>query len=237
MQLPNLLSHSSLFTRLRADSQALWPAFTTHRFLQALADGSLPAAEFRAWLIQDYFYLIDYARALALRAYKCENLADLQHASNALSGLLSTELPLHLADMRTWGIDDSTLANIPSSTATLAYAGFILDRAQIGDALDIVVTMSVCLVGYAEIGLALQDKAKNTNTPYLHWIDTYCSPAYLALVAQDLQHLETLWHTLGSETRYPRLLKHFQQAVRLETEFWNAGQTAFTTNISQSCET
>lgn len=38
---------------------AEWQAATRHPFLEAIADGSLPAEAFEAWLIQDYLFVAD----------------------------------------------------------------------------------------------------------------------------------------------------------------------------------
>jgi thiaminase (transcriptional activator TenA) len=43
-----------------------------------LADGSLPKAAFRHYLIQDYLFLIEFARAYALSVYKSPKLADMR---------------------------------------------------------------------------------------------------------------------------------------------------------------
>ena len=42
-----------------------WHAFTQHAFLAGIADGSLPEAAFREYLIQDYRFLVHFARAHA----------------------------------------------------------------------------------------------------------------------------------------------------------------------------
>ena len=55
---------TSATTRLVADAMlerfpAEWQAATRHAFLAAVADGSLPAAAFTAWLAQDYLFVAD----------------------------------------------------------------------------------------------------------------------------------------------------------------------------------
>jgi thiaminase/transcriptional activator TenA len=64
----------SLFARLRAAAADDWEAYTGHEFVRRLADGSLPEECFRHYLIQDYLFLIHFARAYALAAYKSETL-------------------------------------------------------------------------------------------------------------------------------------------------------------------
>ena len=54
------------FERLKTAASAEWRAYTEHSFTEGLADGSLPEAAFRHYLVQDYLFLIEFARAYAL---------------------------------------------------------------------------------------------------------------------------------------------------------------------------
>jgi thiaminase (transcriptional activator TenA) len=47
-------------------ASAEWRAYTEHPFTNGLADGSLAEAAFRHYLVQDYLFLIEFARAYAL---------------------------------------------------------------------------------------------------------------------------------------------------------------------------
>ncbi|MCP1762590.1 thiaminase [Bradyrhizobium japonicum] len=55
----------SFFERLKTAVSAEWRAYTEHPFTSGLADGSLPEAAFRHYLVQDYLFLIEFARAYA----------------------------------------------------------------------------------------------------------------------------------------------------------------------------
>ena len=59
---------TTLFARLRAACTADWEAYTGHAFVRQLAAGTLPEKCFRQYLIQDYLFLIHFARAWALAA-------------------------------------------------------------------------------------------------------------------------------------------------------------------------
>ena len=53
----------SFFERLKAEAPGEWRAYTEHPFTNGMADGSLPEAAFRHYLMQDYLFLIEFARA------------------------------------------------------------------------------------------------------------------------------------------------------------------------------
>ena len=68
----------TFFDRLRAAASAEWQAFTEHEFVRRIADGTLSEAAFRFYLVQDYRFLVHFARAHALLAYKADDVADLR---------------------------------------------------------------------------------------------------------------------------------------------------------------
>jgi hypothetical protein len=53
-----------------------------------MADGSLAETAFRHYLVQDYLFLIEFARAYAVAVYKSPKLADMREAAAGLSSLL-----------------------------------------------------------------------------------------------------------------------------------------------------
>ena len=66
----------SFFERLKTEASAEWRAYTEHPFTNGLADGTLAEAAFRHYLVQDYLFLIEFARAYALSVYKSPKLCD-----------------------------------------------------------------------------------------------------------------------------------------------------------------
>jgi len=224
---------NTLCGALRENCEPDWDAYVGHRFVSELAAGTLPKPEFLAWMIQDYLYLVHYTRAYALLVYKSTTLDAMSSAAAIVHGLLNGEMSLHRQMLAAEGINAAQIVRTSETLETLAYGRYILDRAQAGDELDLVVTLSACLAGYGEIGLRLAaDPATKLHAnPYRDWIETYSGPAYIGLVKQGLARMEDLSQTHGGRARFPLLLAHFRQAVRLEAAFWNAGRTALATEF------
>ena len=61
-----------LFDRLKESCAKDWQKYTEHEFVRQLGAGTLPEAAFRHYLIQDYLFLIQFARAYALAVYKSD---------------------------------------------------------------------------------------------------------------------------------------------------------------------
>ena len=169
-----------LFGRLRAASEREWRAYTDHGFVRRLADGTLPEAAFRHYLIQDYLFLIHFARAYGLAVYKSENLDDMRYAAGAMSAIVDTEIALHVKFCAGWGLTEAEMAEVPEDTACVAYTRYVLEKGQRGDLLDLHVAIAPCVVGYGEIGLrlALDPRTKLGGNPYREWVEMYADDAY-----------------------------------------------------------
>lgn len=61
----------------RPDVSPVWHQFINHPFVLALGNGELPLESFKGYLIQDYLYLVHFARANALASYKSKNMEDI----------------------------------------------------------------------------------------------------------------------------------------------------------------
>src|ERR1019366_5384865 len=145
----------SFFERLKTEASAEWRAYTEHPFTNGLADGSLAEAAFRHYLVQDYLFLTEFARAYALSVYKSPKLADMREAAAGLSAILDIEMNLHVKLCAGWGL-------------------------LRGDLLALKVALAPCVIGYAEIAtrLASRPDAHAATNPYRVWIAEYAVAPY-----------------------------------------------------------
>lgn len=214
----------ALFERLKADAAEEWRAYVDHEFVRGLADGTLPRDCFRHYLVQDYLFLIHFARAYALAAYKSPDLDGLRHNAAAVNSILE-EMNLHMQFAAEWGESEADLAGAIEARATVAYTRFVLDAGMQGDLLDLMTVLAPCVVGYGEIGKALATKpgALAVDNPYRGWIEEYAGAGYQEVASDARSELDRLSALGLTEARYPRLLGLFRQATRLEADFWQMG--------------
>jgi thiaminase/transcriptional activator TenA len=217
-----------LFERLKAAASAEWRAYTEHPFTNGLADGSLKEAAFRHYLVQDYLFLIEFARAYALSVYKSPTLADMREGAAGLSAILDVEMNLHVTLCAGWGLSPADLEQAPSAVETLAYTRYVLDAGMRGDLLALEVALAPCVIGYAEIAtrLAARPNAYAATNPYRAWIAEYAGTPYQDVAAKARAHLEDLADRYATPAREVELTAIFREATRLETGFWDMGWRA-----------
>jgi thiaminase/transcriptional activator TenA len=215
----------SFFEHLKNQASAEWRAYTEHPFTEGLADGSLPEAAFRHYLVQDYLFLIEFARAYALAVYKSPDLADMREAAAGLSAILDVEMNLHVKLCAGWGLSPDDLERAPPASEMLAYTRYVLDAGMRGDLLALKVALAPCVIGYAEIAtrLAAKPGANAANNPYGVWIAEYAGTPYQEVAANALKHLDSLDERYVTPAREAELIAIFREATRLEADFWEMG--------------
>ncbi len=219
---------NTLFHRLRDACEDDWRAYVEHPFVLGIQDGTLPETAFRHYLVQDYLFLIQFARAYALAGYKAESLVDLRSAADAVRVITEVEMGLHIEYCKSWGIPEAEMQATPEHEDNMAYTRFVLERGHSGDLLDLYVALLPCMYGYAEIGqrLAAAPKTKRDGNPYLPWIEMYSSAEYVEGCENSLAQLDRLFAERAGEGRMPSLIRTFRQAARLEARFWQMGLDA-----------
>lgn len=217
-----------LFDHLKDAAPQEWAEYTQHEFLRQLEAGTLSEAAFRSYLIQDYLFLIQFARANALAAYKAHTLDDLTAAQRGLTAII-TETDLHVRLCSKWGLSRQDLEGAAEHPATVAYTRYVLDSGLRGDLLDIKVALSPCTIGYAEIGARLRPAVeKDPGHPYAEWIKEYASEAFQEVARDATDEMDQLASRfLGDPEHNPQRLRSlvntFSTAARMESAFWQMG--------------
>ena len=144
-----------------------------------LGEGTLPLEKFQWYMKQDYLFLIDFSRVIALAVAKAETLEDMGWFARLLHETLNTEMSLHVSFCKDFGITEDELLATRLSPTTLAYTDHMLSNAHSGTIAEIAATLLPCSWGYAEIGQTLETRGKPMNQPlYCRWIEMYSSTEF-----------------------------------------------------------
>ncbi len=220
-------AEGGLFRTLRAACAKDWADYTWHEFCQQLSAGTLPLAAFQRYLIQDYLFLIHFARAKALAVFKAESIQAMVDKTNAISAILA-ETSMHLKYCESWGLSQAEVLGTTESAETVSYTRYVIDRGLAGDILDLEVALVPCSVGYAEVALRMlaDPNRKVVGNPYQSWLDTYGSDGYQKLARAAAQRIDDLGVSHGGVARFNMLSATFSEAARLEQRFWQQGLDA-----------
>ena len=216
------------FERLKTAAAAEWRAYTEHPFTDGMADGTLAEAAFRHYLVQDYLFLIEFARAYALGVYKAPRLADMREDAAGMTAILDVEMNLHVQLCAGWGLSPADLEQAAPAVEMLAYTRYVLDTGMRADLLALHVALAPCVIGYAEIAarLAARPQAQAANNPYRSWIAEYAGAPYQQVAAKARAQLERLADAYATPARESELIAIFKDATRLEIDFWEMGWRA-----------
>ncbi|MDW5593620.1 thiaminase II [Conexibacter stalactiti] len=233
---------------LRAAAAATWEAQHAHPFVRGIGEGTLPLDRFRHFVRQDYVYLVDYGRLLALGCARAPELATMRRFAELTQAILVTEMDLHRAFAAEWGIAAAELEAEPATPTTRAYVDFLLRTAALGDFAELVAALLPCMWGYAEVGerLAAAQPAAAAPAPaassapalaassapapaasaapanpYARWIATYADPEFQALVGWCRGLMDELGDAASPAAR-TRLHSIFSESSRHELAFWDA---------------
>jgi len=220
------MAYGATFPLWRAAAEPHWSAFTRHRFVETLADGTLPRAAFLHYLVQDYVFLVHFARAWALAITKADTIVEMRQCAATVHGLIGEEMRLHVEICAAEGVDEATLFAAEERTENLAYTRYVLDAGHSGDFLDLLAALAPCVLGYGEIGARLLAEA--ADTPYRAWIEAYGGPDYQAMCAEvgrliDGAAARRLGTAPEDSPRWASICVRFRTATRLEVGFWDMG--------------
>ena len=216
-----------VFERLRQNSPNAWSAYTHHPFVEGLGDGTLPRVAFLHYLVQDYLFLVHFARAWSLAVVKAETLEEMKVCASTVGALVNHEMGLHVKFCAAAGIGEEVLFAAKEEVANLAYTRYVMDSGLQGDFLDLIAALAPCCFGYGEIGYRLA-RTSAPNTLYREWITTYSSDDYqqaMTSVGQmfDAAVLRRLGPDFQNTPRWACLQTRFTTATELEIGFWDMG--------------
>lgn len=198
----------------------IWHKNHTHPFVQGIGDGSLAKEKFRFYMVQDYLYLIDYAKVFALGAVKATDLATMGKFAELLNSTINEEMELHRQYAKRFGITIAELESAKPSPTTLAYTHYMLHVSQNGTLAELVSALLPCMWSYWEIGKALnENEGANEHEFYGEWISMYASDEFGRLATWCIELIDEI--TEGKpETELVKLEEIFLNTTRFEYMFW-----------------
>src|SRR5260221_14241701 len=81
--------------RLRQAAQPVWDQIIAHPYIKELKDGTLPLETFRAYVQQDWLYLQEFTRTVAIIAGRCPDVEGMKFLLDWVQPLVGMEYHFH----------------------------------------------------------------------------------------------------------------------------------------------
>jgi thiaminase/transcriptional activator TenA len=201
---------------LRAAGANIWEAQHRHPFVTGIGDGTLAVERFQVWLRQDWLFLTEYARLLALGAARAPDLDTMGRFARLTEATIGEEMSLHRSYAAEFGISAAELDSEPMLPTTQGYTDFLVRTAAVGDFAELVAALLPCMWGYSEVGRRLAEGARPRDARYTAWIDMYASEDF----AQQAAWCRDLTEAAARHADRARMERAFVTSSRYELAFW-----------------
>ena len=209
----------SLTDDLYAVAEPLWEEQLQHPFVRGLGAGTLEEERFKRWVLQDYRYLMEFARIFAWAVAKADTLESMSWYAKVLDLTLNTEMGLHRQYAARFGLSSSDLEAEPMWPTTRAYTDFLVRTAADGDMLDLLAALLPCAWGYVHIAQRLAATDSPADQRYADWISQYASEEFFEALVWLRREMDRLGTGVSEEKRN-RLREIFLISTRYEGLFW-----------------
>ncbi|WRS28496.1 thiaminase II [Oscillospiraceae bacterium MB08-C2-2] len=208
--------------RLLDASKEIWEGYHTHPFVQGIANGTLDRETFQYYMVQDYLYLIDYAKVFTIGVAKAQDIGAMRLFASYVSQILDGEMDIHKGYMQRLGISLKDAEQTPVALDNLSYTSYMLRVAYEEGPGEIAGVILSCALSYEVIAKEMMKAypACGDHPFYGEWIHGYADPGY----AQANQNLIDLLERLTanySEAQMRRLEEIFITCSRYEGAFWD----------------
>ncbi|MBM6829968.1 thiaminase II [Anaerotignum lactatifermentans] len=210
-----------LTQRLYESVKEIWQGYLEQPFVKELAEGTLDPAKFRFYMIQDYRYLLQYAKVFALGVAKAEDEELMRRFACMVHDVLDGEMKVHKSYMARLGITEEEVAATKTALDNQSYTSYMLDEAYKGGCLEILMSVLACAWSYQVIGEHHATIPGALEHPlYGEWVQGYCSAEYRASTQEIIDCVDALGADITPE-REAALTEIFVNCSRYETKFWD----------------
>ena len=208
----------TFFYKLKNSCKKEWSEYTNHKFLIDLVNNELPNKNFKKYLLQDYIFLQQFLKILALSVYKSTSFEEINRSVNFIKSI-DHEIKLHINYCKKWKIPLKSLNNIKVEKANSSYTDHVLNIGKSGNNFDIFSCLSPCIIGYGEIAYNLTKNKNWKKSKYSSWIKMYASRDYQQVAKDNINYLDHLLKK-NQNIDKTKIIKNFKKSTILERNFW-----------------
>lgn len=211
----------SFSRQLKSAAERVWEDGYRHPFVQGLGSGALEKDSFKFYLIQDYKYLLKYAKVFALGALKADSESLMAKFTRTQNDILNMEMNLHRAYMKSFDISEEEAESAKSSLFNNAYTANMLAEGYSGGCAEIIAAVFPCGWTYYDYAVRLkEDYSSSDSNFYKSWLDMYSSDEFKASFDWFFEELDRLCES-KSPAELEKITEIFVSSVEFEYLFWD----------------
>jgi thiaminase/transcriptional activator TenA len=207
----------SLTEKLRRSVDDVWSAILGHPFVLGIYRGDLPLERFRYYVLQDYSYLVGFARALALAAARAPDAESMRTVLELAYGELTGEMANYEKLLGELGLPMSDAVRTAPNPTNVGYMSYLSSTCSLGTFGQCLAALLPCFWTYLDIAESHRGLLEGNPIPvYRRWASVYLSKEYRALV----EMLRALLDRLAPP--FEEVSGPFRTAALYELAFWEA---------------
>ena len=207
---------------LKSKAEKVWEDGYSHPFVQELGKGTLDKEKFKFYLLQDYLYLLQYAKIFAIAAVKSDTEELMTGFTKSQYFILANEMNIHREYMAGFGVTQEEMLSAKSSLFNRSYTANMLSYGLTGGLAEVLAAVFPCAWTYADYGKRLKAQYAGTleGNYYKTWIEAYASDEFSDAFEWFYGALDKLVENM-SESQRDQIAEIFISSVEFEYLFWD----------------
>lgn len=204
------------------ESKKIWDEYLKHPFIVEMGKGTLDKEKFRNYLVQDYLYLLDYAKVYAMGLIKSDDVNHMKFFKDSVNGIMEDESATHIAYLKELGEDIKTLQRHKIKLENENYTNFMKSIALTGDIQDLIIAVLPCAWSYYYIAKEMKEIYKDNleNNYYAAWIESYSCEEYRMCAKENIDLANELCENID-DNKKEKLKDIFIKGSLYEMAFWH----------------
>ena len=212
----------SFSRELKTKAAKVWEDGYNHPFVQELGMGTLDREKFKFYLLQDYLYLLQYAKVFAIATVKSDTEELMTGFSTSQYFILANEMNVHRKYMEDFGVTQAEVLAVKPSLYNRTYTANMLSFGLTGGLAEVLASVFPCAWTYADYGKRLKEQYadKLEGNFYKTWIESYASAEFSDSFEWFYDALDNLVANMTDEQR-KKIEEIFISSVEFEYLFWD----------------
>lgn len=213
----NLKFTDLLFKRV----SVLWDNEVNNDFIVQMAKGVLDIERFKNYLMQDYFYLLDYLDILKKLKNMCVHDSLFNHLDKMIKETMHETYSVHVPYMNRVGITQKEIFNCKIELVIKDYISYIKSVIEEHTILGGVIALFQCSWGYAYVSeKAWKLYGNDEHSVYKDWFDAYSTGSYIDANQDWIDLINEMTRFLDTD-QAEILCDIFVKCAQFENQFWN----------------